>query len=969
MGKPTLPNVRLEIDASDVSNLISNHSSQAGVTTGWAADSGYTLATATNPTRSGITLSNTYTGGKALAVTAAAGRSQSATVKSPTFAVVVNQWVGAQISIASNILSQGESKLCVYSAIQYLDLNGNQVGFLGYNIGDLVTEDPNIPGWSTVVFNPRPLQPTGAVPQPATQARLVFKFVRKNPFTEVITTPAETIYLTKAMAVCADNMLKVSNIAFADPGAVYQVITANVTNMASNKGGDINGVEDDMQVGMLTATLRDFDVDPNRNPRIRKNRLMRITSPNTSGVWEPIFTGRLDHMTVKYVDKDNLSKAPVVTLTATDAIADASTTTAFYNYSGTIGQKVRAVIADSGTSIPYVTDAGTASTTKTFVDDNGKLWDQLTMIRNNTVNGKLWVDRTNTIQCKTFTATTPVYTFTDLDRFKLVNQFYGYGNGSAPAINMGYISAADYPPWTATFDYNSGGTPSLGYAVTLTKTYNDFSGIPVRYHPYTGSALSYSTAGAVGAQVGDRVSISIPIQAIASVRVRLTYGGLGSTQTVFTDLQSGFFGNLVLNNITAGENLKGTNGAWTDQVTITVTDFGSDAAWGASGQAVNIGSGVIYNSGKTAIPSATPVNPRLASGIEEWTFTGQLNASPATFYYRPGDYTPYLDADIGFDNKLVVNQLTVTRHASNETDGEKVYGPYLNQASVISWGRVTANVDIVDGDAATLAADYLKKYQEPMVTPLSVTINYDNKRSNEHLMDLYTPVRFVHSATEIDKTFYVIGIEQRITGTRWTITYNFRPLDNLATVTVTNPPGGPATGPEDIYTNPGGGSGGGGTAATTTFTPAGTVAATNVQTAIQELDTDINTAATTYNVAATTTLTGTATITDIAGATTTVTVGATTDKFLVVVTADIQKTSATATTTTAAVNLLVNGAAPAGNPQAIYRDDSAAINRACVGQSFIVTGLAAGSRIFKLQGLGTGYQFNAVHTTLRIVKL
>lgn len=36
-----------------------------------------------------------------------------------------------------------------------------------------------------------------------------------------------------------------------------------------------------------------------------------------------------------------------------------------------------------------------------------------------------------------------------------------------------------------------------------------------------------------------------------------------------------------------------------------------------------------------------------------------------------------------------------------------------------------------------------------------------------------------------------------------------------------------------------GSGGGGGTAATTTFTPAGTVAATNVQTAIQELDTDI----------------------------------------------------------------------------------------------------------------------------------
>ena len=42
-----------------------------------------------------------------------------------------------------------------------------------------------------------------------------------------------------------------------------------------------------------------------------------------------------------------------------------------------------------------------------------------------------------------------------------------------------------------------------------------------------------------------------------------------------------------------------------------------------------------------------------------------------------------------------------------------------------------------------------------------------------------------------------------------------------------------------VWTTAGSGGGGGGTAASTTFTPAGTIAAINVQTAIQELDTDI----------------------------------------------------------------------------------------------------------------------------------
>jgi hypothetical protein len=89
----------------------------------------------------------------------------------------------------------------------------------------------------------------------------------------------------------------------------------------------------------------------------------------------------------------------------------------------------------------------------------------------------------------------------------------------------------------------------------------------------------------------------------------------------------------------------------------------------------------------------------------------------------------------------------------------------------------------------------------------------------------------------------------------------------------------------------------------------------------------------------------TATWTDVPGCTVTVLAGAVTERFLVNATADLR--SITAAAGTGAVKLLVDGIE---QPNQMVHSGSTTSDRGTYAQSYVITGLAAGNHIFKLQG-------------------
>jgi len=793
MSKPLANKVRLEIDASDVVNLISNHSGQAGATTGWSGDLGYTLSAVTNPTRSSQTLKGTYTGGKALGVAVAAGTSTTSRVYSPTFSIAAGQYIGVQVDVASSVVPSGNDKLMVRAGIQYYDSGMTQLYEAG--LGEyVVKEDASLTGWNTVTFEPVALHPSSPAPTNAVFAKAVFQFGRKDISTDVVTFTAQTVYLTKTMAVKSDSSLKVVDVPFVDSAAVFQSILGSSTSVHIETGGDVNGVVDEIDVGVLTAVIFDAYMDPNKNSRVTQGRAVKCSRLRASdNTWVAVWNGYLSEVRVDYVDKYNQDAPPTVTITAVDAVAKLNNTPAPFGYAGTLGEKVKALMAAS--DVAYTTDSGTASTTKNSVEENASLWDQLNLVKNSFINAKMWIDKSGTLQCKTYTDSTPDYIFSDRNivalRNLVLNPDYQAGTTSSPNYD-GYLGTAGW-----SFAVYSGPTdPDLPTGLVITQT---TASTELRYHPHTGSTQSFLGAGTLGASAGDHVSVRVKVKANRTCRVVLSYGSLGATQKTFADVTAGNYATLQLTDIISNGTDPGIGEA-RDQVMIQVFASGSPTTYlTGTGAAITIGQWTAYNTGNLPLGAASPVY--FTGNTSGGSWDGVANKSISRYTYTQS-WTPYVDASIGYSSKSLVNQLTVTVNNDTEVNGQKVYGPYTNAASLALYGPVSANVDVVDGVPKTLATDYLKKYQTPAVTPEFITFNYDHMLTDEVDMELYTVVTVKNAQSGINTSYYVIGIEHDIRPSEWLCKLRFRPLDTASSITVTDPPAGALGGPTDIFDYP-----------------------------------------------------------------------------------------------------------------------------------------------------------------------
>lgn len=173
------------------------------------------------------------------------------------------------------------------------------------------------------------------------------------------------------------------------------------------------------------------------------------------------------------------------------------------------------------------------------------------------------------------------------------------------------------------------------------------------------------------------------------------------------------------------------------------------------------------------------------------------------------NYVSYTAIDSSFGDKAIFNVIKVDQYGLNLKDGHKVYGPYKNQVSVLKWGEKSAEITVGPGvSAKSVAASALERFAEARVVVKSVTFHaddyfktYDLNGDKVYIFDdieIYDRYKIEHGASNIDEYYHVLGIDMEITPEDWMITLRLRPVDQAATVTVVDPPGGPNSGPSDL---------------------------------------------------------------------------------------------------------------------------------------------------------------------------
>lgn len=172
----------------------------------------------------------------------------------------------------------------------------------------------------------------------------------------------------------------------------------NLTGLAAVEWRNIIGpthtiktARESLNVGTLEAELLDANLDPATSSTLRPGGAVRLLVL-VNGVWEPLFVGETDRLTVKYDDKRRPVRPPRVSLTAVDMtrrLAGAQRTQGV----GAIADLPHVL---EGAGVPWRVDGSTAqllvAPTVVSVNDNATALDQVALTRDSKA-AHAWVDR------------------------------------------------------------------------------------------------------------------------------------------------------------------------------------------------------------------------------------------------------------------------------------------------------------------------------------------------------------------------------------------------------------------------------------------------------------------------------------------------------------------------------------------------------------------------------------------------
>lgn len=157
---------------------------------------------------------------------------------------------------------------------------------------------------------------------------------------------------------------------------------------------------DELNVGILNATLIDSTLDPAETDLIRPGKRVRLET-EVDGVWEALFTGKLDNPSTAYVvDDPDLPdvKRVRISLVGSDAVADLANAPRSEGVS-TLAELPYVLL---GTGVPFNVNGSQDAIDPTSVvvvtrNDQAKAVDQIAITRD-TVLGYAWVDRCGVLQ-------------------------------------------------------------------------------------------------------------------------------------------------------------------------------------------------------------------------------------------------------------------------------------------------------------------------------------------------------------------------------------------------------------------------------------------------------------------------------------------------------------------------------------------------------------------------------------------
>lgn len=190
------------------------------------------------------------------------------------------------------------------------------------------------------------------------------------------------------------------------------------------RGMKADGVTDELDPGIITATIEGGpDTNPLTNPDVRPTRPLVLEAGieatySTDVTWTALFTGTLDRALLEYDDDKADDEAYRVAINGTDAVTTLAATPSEVAVSGTLRQRVAAVLWPTG--LPYiVTDLDAPATSVPMPTDGKTVLDQLRLIRD-TLHAQVYVDRGGNVRAiadnsRPRTVTTPTHAATDED--------------------------------------------------------------------------------------------------------------------------------------------------------------------------------------------------------------------------------------------------------------------------------------------------------------------------------------------------------------------------------------------------------------------------------------------------------------------------------------------------------------------------------------------------------------------------
>lgn len=377
-------------------NLCSNPSFETN-TTGWAAiDTRTTIARVTSPAGA--------VGSACLAMTmnTAPGNAPGVQVNMPT--LITGIVAGKNYTVTAKFRSAAVSRIPNIT-INWFDSSNNLISS---------SSPSGVAGTSTTAWNEVAF--LAASPTNATKAQIYISVTTLNqasnmPNGEVHYVDAVMLAQSATQIAYFDGASVLSGTTYAWTGtANNSTSTSSSTNLAFippaifgniiSSSFDINTVREELNLGTLTASIRNPLIDPANSTLLRPGRRCRLMAYDANiSDWSPLFNGKILVANAAYDESYGISKIANVTLTAVDN-------------NGPLASQKRASGVAAITDLPFVLEGcgvpwncngsgnQVASATVVATNDNASALDQVAITRDSQL-GYAWVDRYGTLQAWT----------------------------------------------------------------------------------------------------------------------------------------------------------------------------------------------------------------------------------------------------------------------------------------------------------------------------------------------------------------------------------------------------------------------------------------------------------------------------------------------------------------------------------------------------------------------------------------